>query len=130
MSKLYHIEKDEETTLCGRSRVGIETLLGPVKHYMSRDKFCKKCFDYRRKFEVTFSATITLSEQLIREGLSDEFASYITRLHDAEDVAKFIAFNMARNGLRVSQIEGLALHKDGEATLLEFDTDDAREVEL
>ena len=39
-----HLARDNHSVLCGRSRVGIETLCGKLKRWMvGHPDFCKRC---------------------------------------------------------------------------------------
>lgn len=67
------------------------------------------------KFHIELTAEVEISEAVLKDGLSDEFAKYITRMHSREDVAKFVAFNLLVNGITLNQIDGFALHKEGAA---------------
>ena len=67
----------------------------------------------KKKFTVTFEvvAEIELDEEVI-SFVDDEWRSVFYPLHDEEDIAEHIAYNMVKNDLDISQIEGWLMPKD------------------
>jgi hypothetical protein len=81
--------------------------------------------------KVTFivTAEIALDEKVISV-VDDEWRGTFYNLHDIEDIAEHIAYNMVKNEVRLSQIDGWADQPDENAKLLgeEWHLDEVEEL--
>lgn len=82
----------------------------------------------KRTFLVEFEAYVTIDDSVIGRGLSAEYAAAMYEHRDADEVAEHLAYNLAINNIRLSQIDGFSDMDDQLADLGEI-TVSAREVE-
>jgi len=68
-------------------------------------------------FGVMLSTHLHLSPRVIRRGVGPGFAAMVYPLATPDEVAEYVGYNMAVNGLRLSQIDGFADLPDGDAEL-------------
>lgn len=86
----------------------------------------------RRKFRVVFTVAVDveMTESLITEAMSVDFASYVFPLTSAADVARHIAYNLVCNRAELRQLDGFALRKPKEAVISRESWDDGEAEEL
>ena len=61
----------------------------------------------KHTYHCTFSMTLEIDEKVFKRGTSKQFADYIVPMSTYE-VAEHIAHNYGRNGITLSQIDGMA----------------------
>lgn len=73
----------------------------------------------RKEYEITIegTATITIDDEVIERGLSEEFTQYIGKMKDNEAVIKHIAYNLIVNRAKLTQLDGFADMDDDKAQI-------------
>jgi len=74
----------------------------------------------RRRFFVTMTAHIEISQELLDSVLTDEWRStFYDHLREPEDIAEMLAFNLAQ-GREIKSLDGFADQPERAAKLLDF----------
>lgn len=88
----------------------------------------------KRKFRVVFSVAVDvmLSEALIQEALSNDFAVKIFPFDSANEVAHHLAYNLVCNRAELRQLDGFALRDSNEAEVVkeDWEEDDTKELRV
>jgi hypothetical protein len=70
-----------------------------------------------RKFWVTFAAEVSVSDAVIKKASTKAWQKQMFPVSGPESIAEHIAYNMVKNGLALTAIDGFADRKDSEASL-------------
>lgn len=76
------------------------------------------------RYRVVFlvESEIELSDELVKEALTPEWASQFYRFDNPCEVAQHVAYNFLRNNAKLSQLDGFAQMKDKvDASLIDED---------
>ena len=72
-----------------------------------------------KKFAVVFEVTVEIElDEKVISVVDDAWRDVLYPLHSEEDIAEHIAYNLARNNARLSQLDGWADQPDSNANLI------------
>lgn len=75
----------------------------------------------RRHFEITLTASIEIDDAVFKATDNQDWRESFFDYWSDEEVAKHIAFNVLRNGLELTQIDGFADLSDDLVSVLEVE---------